>query len=95
MLNDVGILWVQVQLPHLKPIVICCYSPPDADVDYLIQLCEMIKRVSDMNSDIYLLGNKNTKTGMMSTAQRREHSNIYLCYISSYISCFPANNISH
>lgn len=57
MWNDIEAFWVQVHLPHLKPIFVgCCYRPLDADADFLNELCEMIDRVSDMNSEIYLLG---------------------------------------
>lgn len=93
MLNDVGVLWVQVHLPHLKPIeVSCCYSPSDADVDYVIQLCEMIERVSDMSSDIYLLRDKNTDWNDGHCPKKKK--NIYLCLLY-IINCFLANNISH
>lgn len=36
MMKDIEALWVQVHLPHLKPIVIgCCYRPPNANSLYL------------------------------------------------------------
>ena len=60
MLNDVEALRGHVHLPHLKLIVVdCCYRSPDADADYLTQLCEVTDRVSDVNNEIYLLGDMN------------------------------------
>lgn len=53
-------LWVKVHLPHLKPVLIgCCYRPPGTDVQYLNDLCVLIDRVTDVNSDIFLLGDMN------------------------------------
>lgn len=34
--NGVEMLWLQVQLPYLKPVLIgCCYRPPNATAVYL------------------------------------------------------------
>ena len=52
--------WVKVHLPHLKPVLIgCCYRPPGSDVQYLKDLCVLIDRVTDVNCDIFLLGDMN------------------------------------
>ena len=36
MLNTVEVIWLQVHLPHLKPIIVgSCYRPPSANRQYL------------------------------------------------------------
>ena len=36
MLNTVEVIWLQVHLPHLKPIIVgSCYKPPSANSQYL------------------------------------------------------------
>jgi len=61
MRDDIEGLCVQVYLPHLKPILICCfYRPPSADALSLYDLCDMFDKLSDMNNEIYLLGDLGT-----------------------------------
>ena len=58
--NHLELLWVRVHLPHLKPILIgCCYRPPGTDTQYLDDLCDLIDRVSDVNGEMFLLGDMN------------------------------------
>lgn len=57
MLIDIEALWVQVHFPDLKPTVVSCCHRNDADTDYLTQLCEATD--TDVNSEIYLLGDIN------------------------------------
>ena len=60
MYSDVEALRVQIHLPHLKPILVgCCYRPPGASAQYFNDVCDMIDRVSDSRSDIYLLRDMN------------------------------------
>lgn len=55
---------VQVYLPHLKTILVCCfYRPPSADALYMNRLCEMFDRISDLNGEIFLLGDMNVDWG--------------------------------
>lgn len=56
----VEVIWLQVQLPYLKPAFIgCCYRPPNATIMYLDQICEMLDRACDINNEIYFLGDLN------------------------------------
>lgn len=60
MVNDVEVLWLQVQLPYLKPILVgCCYRPPSARIGYLNGLCNMLGRVTEENRELYWLGDVN------------------------------------
>lgn len=60
MSSAVEALWLQVHLPHLKPLLLgCCYRPPSSDSQHLDNLCEMIDKVCDVNREIYLLGDLN------------------------------------
>ena len=57
---DVEMLWLQVHLPHLKPILLgCCYRPPSSSSQYLDNLCEMFDRACDEKREIYVLGDLN------------------------------------
>ena len=42
MLNTVEVMWLQVNLPHLKPILVgSCCRPPSANSQYLDNMCEI------------------------------------------------------
>lgn len=57
---DVEMLWLQVHLPHLKPVLVgCCYRPPSSSSQYLDKLCDMVERACDENREIYILGDLN------------------------------------
>lgn len=56
----VEMLWLQVHLPHIKPLLlVCCHRPPSSDSQYLDNLCEMLDRACDVNREIYVLGDLN------------------------------------
>ena len=56
MLNTVEVIWLQVNLPHLKPIRSgSCYRPPSANSQYLDNMREMLDNVCDINREIYIL----------------------------------------
>lgn len=60
MVNDVEVLWLQVQLPYLKPILVgCCYRPPSARIEYLNGLSNMLDKVTEENRELYWLGDLN------------------------------------
>ena len=57
MFNTVEVIWLQVHLPHLKPILVrSCYRPPSANSKYLDNMCEMLDNKCDINGEVYLLG---------------------------------------
>lgn len=52
--------WIQVHLPHLKPIIVCCcYRPPSSHTIYLDTVCTMLQHASDTDRDIYFMGDLN------------------------------------
>lgn len=60
MLSSIEILWLQVQFPHHKPMMIgCCYRPPGSIVQYTDDKCHMLLNVTDRHEEIYLLGDFN------------------------------------
>ena len=60
MLNTVEVIWIQVNLPHLKPILVgSCYRPPCANSQYLYNMCEMLDNVCGINRELYFLGELN------------------------------------
>jgi hypothetical protein len=49
MLNTVEVIWLQVHLPHLKPVLVgSCCRPPSANSHYLYNMCEMLDNVCDI-----------------------------------------------
>ena len=57
MLNTVEVIWLQVHLPHLKPIFVgSCYRPASANNQYLDNMCEMLDNVCDVTREVYFLG---------------------------------------
>lgn len=60
MTDEIEVLWLQVHLPHVKPILVGCgYRPPSANSEYMDNLCEMFEAVSELNFEIYLLADLN------------------------------------
>ena len=60
MLNTVEVIWLQVHLPHLKPILVgSWYRPPSANSQYLDNVCEMLYNVCFINREVYFLGDLN------------------------------------
>jgi hypothetical protein len=46
MLNTIEVIWLQVHLHHLKPILVgSCYRPPSANSQYLDNMCVMLYNV--------------------------------------------------
>ena len=59
MVDDIEALLVQVHLPHLKPILlVCCYRPPNARIQYLKGICNLIDNISE-NKQLFMLGDFN------------------------------------
>lgn len=47
-------LWLQVNLPYVKPLFVgCCYRPPCANSLYLSELCDMIDGICDFGNEMY------------------------------------------
>ena len=43
MFSNIEVIWLQINLPHLKPILVgSCYKPPSANSQYLDNLCECL-----------------------------------------------------
>ena len=53
-LNTAEVLWLQVNLPHIRPILVgSCYRPPSANSQYLDKMCKMLHNVFDINRGIF------------------------------------------
>ena len=60
MLNTVEVIWLQVHLSHLKPIIVgSCYRPLSANSWCLDKMCEMLDNVCDIDREVYFLGDLN------------------------------------
>ena len=60
MVDDIEVIWLQINLPYVKPLLIgCVYRPPSSPMDYLDQLCLMLDKVCDLGHETYFLGDTN------------------------------------
>lgn len=84
----VEVIWLQIQLPHLKPVLIgCCYRPPNTTVTYLEQICEMLDRVCDGHYEIYFMGDLNIDWGSRNCALRKKlFSLAEICNLSQAVT---------
>ena len=58
--KEVEVLWLQVQLPYIKPMLIgCCYRPPNATTIYLDNICKVLDKACDANYEMFFLGDLN------------------------------------
>ena len=77
MMNNIEACCVQVHLPFIKPIIVCCfYRPPGAEVKYIDELCDMIDIISDENCEIHALGDANVHWESQSCPNRKKLFNI-------------------
>jgi hypothetical protein len=53
MSNAVEVIWLQIHLPHLKPIIVGRSYRPSANSLYLDYMCEMLDHVCDINRGIF------------------------------------------
>lgn len=60
MSHDLEIVWIQLQPVYGKSVLVgCVYRPPNANILYSQQICEMLEKVSEENKEIFLLGDMN------------------------------------
>ena len=78
MVNNMEWLWLQVQLPHIKPILVgCCYRAPSAKIEYLSELCDMLDKLTEENRELYCLGDLNVD---WLTRERDVHPFSFFCF---------------
>ena len=85
MLNSVEVIWLQIHLPHLKPIIVGnCYKPTSTNSRYLDRICEMLDNICESNRNLYFLGDLNID--WLSTQEKASNSNLCLQPGSGYQS---------
>ena len=58
--DDIEALWIEVNLPHTKPILLgTVYRPPDENVEYLNKLDSMFQHSTSQYEDVIILGDFN------------------------------------
>ena len=58
--NDSEILWVEVNLPKTKPILVgAVYRPPSSSVDYVEKVDTIFQKCNSLYDDVYILGDFN------------------------------------
>ena len=61
--NDIEALWVEINLPKTKPILVgTVYRPPSACVDYVDRLDSIFQECNSLYDDVYILGDFNLDT---------------------------------
>lgn len=90
MLYEIEALWLQVHIPHLKPLLVCCcYRPPNANLAYLDKSCVMIDNVCDNQSEIYIMGDFNIDWNSLQCPSRNKLHSITGMWLDT--SCVQAN----
>lgn len=73
MQSDIEVLWLQVQLKHLKPILIGCgYRPPSANYRYLDIMCELLDSACSTNYELYFMADMNVDWKSLSCPLRKK-----------------------
>lgn len=70
----VNIIWFELNLPNMKPILVgCCYRPADAETDLLNEICQIMKDVSRQRGKkyIFLMGTFNVDWNQESDEKNR------------------------
>ena len=58
--NGTEALWIEVNLPHTKPLLIgTVYRPPNSDAEYLNQLDTAFQNITSLYEDVVILGDFN------------------------------------
>ena len=71
--EDIEAICVQIHLPFLKPILVCCfYRPPSSNALYMTGLCELFDKISDVNLEIYCMGDSNIDWNVLSCTNRNK-----------------------
>ena len=88
MVPDIEVLWLQVCLNHLKPILIgCFYRPPNTNMLYLDKVCDMMEQVSFTGNEIYFLGDMNVDWNSRCCPMRKKLMNVCAsCGLSQVIN---------
>ena len=86
--TEVEVLWLEIHLQHLKPMLIgCCYRPPSADNVYLDKICEMLEFISDSNYEIYFMGDMNINWSSVNCSMRKKLQSVTdVCGLSQIIN---------
>ena len=80
-------LWLQVHIPHLKPIC--------SNAEYLDNICMMLENVTDNGNDIYMLGDMNIDWLSSNCTLKKKLSNAAtLCNLSQVIGVPTRINVN-
>jgi hypothetical protein len=59
-ISTVEVIWLQVCLPYLKPILVgSCFRTPSANSQYLDNMCEVLDNACDIKREVCFLGDLN------------------------------------
>jgi len=59
-INGIELLWTEIHLPYVQPILIgCLYRPPSAKAEYLNTIVQSLETVSNGDKEVMILGDFN------------------------------------
>ena len=88
MSNEIEAIWLQVYIPHLKPLLVgCCYRPCNTNSGYLDKICDMIDKVGDFTNEMFLLGDLNINWNAIDCPLKNElHSITDACGLTQVVT---------
>lgn len=61
MCKEIEVLWLQINLPYIKSILLgCCYRPPSSNRNYLDDMGKNLDKVCELNMEVVFMGDMNT-----------------------------------
>lgn len=89
-MKGVEALWLQVHLPHMKPILTCCcYRPPSSGIEYLDNICTMLQNVTDSDYELLFAADMNVDWFSSNCYLKRKLSDAATVYNLSQIVNLP------
>lgn len=86
-IKGVEALWLQIQIPHLKPIIICCcYRPPRSDSKYLDNVCSMLQNATDTNYEVIFASDMNVDWSANCSLRKKLNEIASVCNLSQIVN---------
>ena len=59
MCKEIEVLWLQINLPYIKSILLGYYRPPSSNHNYLDDMGKNLDKVCELNMEVVFMGNMN------------------------------------
>ena len=90
-------IWVQMNLPHMKPILFGCeYRKPSSKIDYLENICTMLDKVCDLGFETFYLGDANIDwMDSKCPLKKRLHKTTSACNLVQMVNNYTRIHLKH